>query len=250
MSSKYLTISIAALSVSILLSTPASAGGGGDPLTRWLDQSLRKESMVPSVGTDVSASAADAAADAARGIEATKKAPEAVARSRQAPENGRAAIERLNAYFNGIGVLTANFVQTNADGRKVSGTLMLKRPGEFRFAYAAPSTLEIVSDGRKVAIRDSRLRTNDVYPLDQTPLKFLVKDRFDIAKDTKVTDVKTERDGTIRVSFEDGATFGGTSRVELTFDASKDSLKDWTLTDPQGYRTVVTLSDIVVRESF
>jgi hypothetical protein len=73
---------------------------------------------------------------------------------------------------------------------EVSGATLLKRPGQLRFAYAPPSTLEIVSDGRNVAIRDKKLGTNDVYPIGQTPLKFLVQERFDLARDTQVRNLR------------------------------------------------------------
>jgi outer membrane lipoprotein-sorting protein len=161
------------------------------------------------------------------------------------PTTPEAAIERLNAHFNRIDALTATFVQT-AGGRRSQGTLSLKRPGQMRFAYAPPSTLEIVSDGRSVAIRDSKLGTNDVYPIGQTPLKFLLKDQFDLARDTKIRNVQTNPDGTIVVRFDDSATFGGTSKVTLHFDARRNRLKEWTVVDPQGYETTIVLSDVEV----
>jgi outer membrane lipoprotein-sorting protein len=164
------------------------------------------------------------------------------------PTTPAAAIERLNAHFNGIDALTATFVQT-AGGQRSQGTLSLKRPGQMRFAYAPPSTLEIVSDGRSVAIRDRKLGTNDVYPIGQTPLKFLLQDHFDLARDTKIRNVQTNPDGTIVVRFDDSATFGGTSKVTLHFDARRNRLREWTIVDPQGYETTIVLSgvDVVTR---
>jgi outer membrane lipoprotein-sorting protein len=162
------------------------------------------------------------------------------------PTSPTAALERVNGYFNGIDQLTAYFVQTSGTGQKSEGTLALKRPGQLRFAYAPPSTLEVVSDGRSVAIRDKKLGTNDVYPVGQTPLKFLLKDQFDLARDTQLRDVQTAPDGMVTVKFEDSATFGGTSKVTLRFDARAGQLKQWTVVDPQGFETNVTLSDVNV----
>lgn len=169
----------------------------------------------------------------------TPAAPRAI------PNSPEAAVERLNAYFNSIDVLTASFVQQSAGGR-VEGTLYLKRPGQIHFAYAPPSSLEIVSDGRSVAVRDKKLGTNDVYPIGQTPLKFLVQDRFDLARDTKVRDVQTSPEGIITVRFDDSATFGGTSKITLRFDARANKLRQWTVLDPQGFETSVILSDVNV----
>ena len=160
------------------------------------------------------------------------------------PTTRAEAIARVNAYVNGIDTLTGRFVQYGGDGRRAEGTLYIQRPGRLRFAYNPPSTLEIVADGRSVAIRDSKLKTNDVYPIGQTPLKFLLKDGFDLSRDTKLKDVDIGSDGVISVTFEDSATVGGTSRVTLRFDARNNTLKQWTVVDPQGYETSIALSDL------
>jgi len=159
------------------------------------------------------------------------------------PEEG---ISALNAHFNGIDQMMAAFVQVGAEGKRAEGTLTLQRPGRFRFAYSAPSTLEIISDGRNVAIRDAKLRTNDVYPVNQTPLKFLVQEHFDLAKHTKVRDVRTGKDGVVTAVFEDSTTLGGTSIVELTYDSKGDRLVRWVVTDPQGFKTTVDLNDVEI----
>ena len=162
------------------------------------------------------------------------------------PTSPAAAVARVNGYFNSIDQLTASFVQTNPGGQSMQGTLTLKRPGQLRFSYAPPSTLEVVSDGRSVAVRDKKLGTNDVYPVGQTPLKFLMKDDFDLSRDTQVRDVQTAPDGLVTVKFEDSATFGGTSKISLRFDARAGRLRGWTVLDPQGFETTVALSDVNV----
>lgn len=160
------------------------------------------------------------------------------------PSSPAAALERVNAYFNNMDQMSAYFVQKNPNGQQVEGTLSVRRPGQLHFAYAPPSTLEIVSDGRNVAIRDKKLGTNDVYPVGQTPLKFLLQDHVDLSRDTKVQDVQVARDGVITVRFEDSATLGGTSKITLRFDSRANALKQWTIVDAQGYETSVTLSGL------
>jgi outer membrane lipoprotein-sorting protein len=160
------------------------------------------------------------------------------------PTSPAAALERVNAYFNNMDQMSAYFVQKNPNGQQVEGTLSVRRPGQLHFAYAPPSTLEIVSDGRNVAIRDKKLGTNDVYPVGQTPLKFLVQENVDLAKDTKVRDVQIGRDGVITVSFDDSATLGGTSKITLRFDSRANALRQWTVVDSQGYETTVVLSGL------
>jgi outer membrane lipoprotein-sorting protein len=160
------------------------------------------------------------------------------------PRTPEEALDRVNAYFNSLDVMSAYFVQKNPNGQQAEGTLSMRRPGQFHFAYAPPSTLEVVSDGRNVAIRDKKLGTNDVYPVGQTPLKFLVQDNIDLSRDTKVRDVQVGRDGMVTVRFDDSATLGGTSKITLRFDSRANALKQWTIIDAQGYETSVTLSGL------
>lgn len=177
---------------------------------------------------------------------ATASAPAARALVPPLPATPAAALERVNRYLNSYDAITGRFIQFGADGRRAEGTLYVQRPGRLRFQYNPPSTLEIVADGRSVAVRDKKLRTNDVYSIGQTPLKFLLKDRIDLASDMKLIDVVNNPDGVVRVTLEDSATLGGTSRITLMFDAKNNTLKQWTVLDPQGYETSVALYDLDV----
>lgn len=152
-------------------------------------------------------------------------------------------LAQANAYFNGINTLSGNFVQIGADGRRIGGKLTLAKPGRLRFDYDQPSPLEVVADGTSVAVRDRKLNTQDLYFIAQTPLKFLLREKIDLARDLTVTDVASDP-GSVRISLEDRATLGGTSKIQLFFDAEMKTLSQWRITDPQGYVTTVTLSNL------
>lgn len=177
------------------------------------------------------------------------QAPASQAITKQAPTPGKpsldatTAVSRANAWFNANLIMVADFVQMGADGKRTDGKLYVQRPGRLRFEYAPPATLEIIADGTSVAVRDRKLATQDVYFISQTPLKFLLKDKIDIARDTQILDMKSD-DRSVMILIEDKATFGGTSRIRLVFDAVNFSLRQWTVTDPQGYETLVSLSNI------
>jgi outer membrane lipoprotein-sorting protein len=152
-------------------------------------------------------------------------------------------VAKANDYFNSAGTMVADFTQIGGDGRRTDGKLYVDRPGKMRFAYAPPATLEIIADGTSVAVIDRKLHTQDLYFIGQTPLKFLLKDHIDLANDTTIRDVtSTPTEATIDI--EDSQTFGGTSKVRLTFDTEPFALRQWTVTDPQGYETVVSLNDL------
>ena len=152
-------------------------------------------------------------------------------------------LARANDYFNTITTMSGRFVQISGNGGRVAGTLYVHRPGRVRFAYDEPSTIDVISDGRSVAVRDRRLATQDLYPVSQTPLKFLIGDRIELGRTIPVLGVErssTETD----VILQDSSTFGGTSRITLTFDAGMRELKKWRILDPQGFETTVSLSEL------
>jgi len=166
--------------------------------------------------------------------------PQAAAPDKLAPD---VAIDRANAYLNGATNMIADFVQVGADGRRSEGKLYVRRPGRMRFEYAQPATLEIVADGTSVAIRDRKLATQDMYFISQTPLKFLLKDKIDLRRDVKILGVVENKSGVV-ISIEDKATFGGTSLIKLIFEPRTFALKQWHVTDPQGYETLVSLFNV------
>lgn len=154
-----------------------------------------------------------------------------------------AVLAQANAYFNGMTTLSGNFVQIAADGRRIGGKLTLAKPGRLRFDYDQPSPMEVVADGTSVAVKDRKLKTQDLYFISQTPLKFLLRDKIDLARDLTVSDIANDPGG-IRISLEDRATLGGTSKIQLFFDAEVKTLSQWRITDPQGYQTTVQLSNL------
>ncbi len=152
-------------------------------------------------------------------------------------------IAKANEYFANTQTMVTDFAQIGADGRRTDGKLFVSKPGHMLFTYAPPATLEIVADGTSVAIIDRKLHTQDLYFISQTPLKFLLNDHLDLAHDTKILDVTSDA-SSASIVVEDHQTFGGTSQIRLTFSRDPFALKQWTVIDPQGYETVVSLSDI------
>ena len=148
-----------------------------------------------------------------------------------------------NAYFNSFQTLTGSFIQIGADGRRIGGKLSLVKPGRLRFEYDQPSPLEVVADGTSVAVRDRKLNTQDLYFISQTPLKFLLREKMDLARDLTVTEV-TNDPGGVRIALEDRSTLGGTSKIQLYFDAEMKTLSQGRITDPQGYLTTVQLTNL------
>jgi outer membrane lipoprotein-sorting protein len=152
-------------------------------------------------------------------------------------------VKRANAFFNASPVMTADFVQIGGDGKRAEGKLYVQRAGRLRFEYAAPATIELVSDGAQVLIKDRKLKSQTLYFIDQTPLKFLMKEKIDLEHDVKVVDTAVEDSG-VHVLLEDKATVGGESKIQLVFDSKSFKLTQWRITDPQGNETQLSLYNI------
>jgi outer membrane lipoprotein-sorting protein len=152
-------------------------------------------------------------------------------------------ISKINDFFNSNPTMIADFLQITSDGRRSEGQLLVQKPGRMHFEYNPPEKIQIIADGTSVAIRDKKLLIQDVYFIGQTPLKFLLSNHIDLSKDLRVLEVLSNKTS-ISVLVEDKATFGGTSRINLIFDPSTYQLKQWTIIDPQGYQTLVTLFNL------
>jgi outer membrane lipoprotein-sorting protein len=157
--------------------------------------------------------------------------------------NQKAQAARVSSYLSSLQTLVGNFVQVGPDGSKTKGDFYISKPGKVRFEYDAPSPIAIVADGSSVVVRDRKLATQDIYPLSQTPLRFLLSDRIDLLKDTNVVSV-TADDMFVSVTIEEKQALIGTSRLMLMIGAKDGQLKQWTVTDPQGYDTTVAVYNL------
>jgi len=157
--------------------------------------------------------------------------------------NQRAQAAKISAYLSALQNLSGNFVQVAPDGSRSTGSFFIQKPGKVRFEYDPPSPIAIVADGSSVAVRDQRLATQDLYPLSQTPLRFLLSDRLDLMRDTNVVAVSSD-DLFITVTIEEKQPLVGTSRLMLMMGAKDNQLKQWTITDPQGYDTTIAVYNL------
>ena len=157
--------------------------------------------------------------------------------------NQKAQAARVSTYLSSLQTLVGNFVQVASDGSKTKGDFYIQKPGKLRFEYDAPTPIAIVADGSSLVVRDTKLATQDIYPLSQTPLRFLLSDRIDLLKDTNVVSI-TADDVFISVTIEEKNVLVGTSRLMLMVGTKDGQLKQWTVTDPQGYDTTVAVYNL------
>ncbi len=155
----------------------------------------------------------------------------------------RAQADKVSQYLSSVQQMSGKFAQVGPDGTRVKGDFFIQKPGKVRFEYDPPTPIEIVADGQSVVVRNSRLATQDLYPLSQTPLRFLLSDRIDLLRDTNVVGIRSD-DVFVTIVIEEKQALIGTSRLMMMVGAKDFQLKQWTVTDPQGYDTTVAVSHL------
>jgi outer membrane lipoprotein-sorting protein len=152
-------------------------------------------------------------------------------------------IQQVNLYFNQMTGLKGVFVQTGADNKRQKGKFYVKKPGRFRFDYALPSKLVIVSDGEYLAIQDLDMKTDDRVALDQTTFRVLLRKDVDLLRDAQILDVQ-DVDDVIVLALQDKSP-ETPGKIKL-FLAKKPTLelREWITTDSQGLDTRMELNEV------
>lgn len=152
-------------------------------------------------------------------------------------------VEILSSHINGLETMQGRFIQIGPDGNRAEGYFVLHRPGRLLFRYLPPSRLEIVSDGTGLVVRDGSVGTHDLYPISQTPLRFLLEERIDLVREGNVLNVASEEEGLVTVLLQDETPIGR-GRIAITMSEEPLAIQQWTVTDPQGLETTVALFEV------
>lgn len=164
-------------------------------------------------------------------------------------------LEAVEAYLNNIKTMTARFIQQAPNGAMNRGTLKMQRPGHVRFEYSDDNPVLIVADGKTLNLIDYDMNEITKWPVMDTPLAFLLKDKIKlddtvelsfsgneaIANMISVTarDPKKPEQGSLTLIFE--SRYKENSDIELEV-----TLRAWQVIDAQGGLTTVSLSDVEI----
>jgi len=156
----------------------------------------------------------------------------------QAPD---ADLLRISNYLNGLGSMRGDFVQVGPDGKLSRGEFALRRPGRLRFAFAPPNRALIVADGTWVGVCDTQIGVFDRFPLSETPLDILLRDRVDLRDENAVQAIQ-RAEGQLRVrAIDPDAPEQGS--ITLIFSDVPLALRQWVIVDAQGLTTTVALEE-------
>jgi outer membrane lipoprotein-sorting protein len=156
-------------------------------------------------------------------------------------------VKQVSSYFNGLQTLKGSFAQTDPDNKRTRGKFFVKRPGKFRFDYGSASKKVVISDGKMLAIQDQDLANEDLVELDNTPFRILLRKDVDLVRDATVLEAQ-EADDVLTVTVQDKSP-DAPGRIQLfLMRKPKPELKEWVITDAQGLRTRVEVSEVVLNE--
>ncbi|KQT35074.1 cell envelope biogenesis protein LolA [Sphingomonas sp. Leaf412] len=160
----------------------------------------------------------------------------------QAPAADLAQVQR---HLSATNTMVADFTQTDRNGRTLTGTLTLKKPGKIRFQYQKGVPLLIVGDGKALTFIDYSVKQVQRWPIGNSPLGVLLDPNRDISRYAKV--VPSGNPGVLSVEAYDPKhpEYG---RITLVMARNAGSpaglmLQGWVALDSQGNRTTIRLSN-------
>ncbi|MDH3453190.1 MAG: outer membrane lipoprotein chaperone LolA [Gammaproteobacteria bacterium] len=160
-------------------------------------------------------------------------------------------LQRLETFTAQLESLRAQFVQSlfDAQGKAVQesrGTVLLQRPGRFRWEYRLPYEQLIVADGEKLWVYDTELQQVTVKPLDNAlgnaPI-MLLSERRPLQEDFTIHDLQP-RDGLQWVELEPRVKDTDFSRITLGMD--EQGMKVMELRDSFGQATEVRFFNLEI----
>ncbi|WP_294070258.1 outer-membrane lipoprotein carrier protein LolA [Sphingomonas sp.] len=156
-----------------------------------------------------------------------------------------ADLSHVRDHISTVQTMTADFVQTDAQGRSAAGTLQLKRPGHIRFQYGSGDLL-LVGDGKRLWFLDYQVGQKNSWDINKTPLGMLLAANPDVRRIGHLVPNPDKRIVVVRTS---GSGIIGTGTLVLAFLRSPSApaglqLYGWTAIDAQNKRTTVRLSNV------
>lgn len=162
-----------------------------------------------------------------------------------ADAQGRGDIAKVEAHLSAAQSMTANFVQTDAKGRTISGTMQLKRPGRIRFEYGPNADMLLVSDGKTLSFLDYEVGQKSTWSVAKSPLSVLLSGNPDLSRIARIVPTKDSRILIVRARDSRRPEFGTMILGFVRSPAAPGGLllQGWTAIDAQNKRTKVTLSN-------
>lgn len=162
-----------------------------------------------------------------------------------AAQPANADLAQVQAHLRAMDSMTAQFSQTDRNGKTLGGTLTLKKPGKIRFQYEKGVPILIVGDGKALWFIDYSVRQVQRWPIGNSPLGILINPDSDLARVARVIPGTDARTLTVDARDPRHPEYG---RITLSFARAASGpagliLMGWSATDAQNNRTTIRLFD-------
>jgi outer membrane lipoprotein-sorting protein len=151
----------------------------------------------------------------------------------------------VQSHLKSTNSMTANFVQTDRNGQRLSGQLTLKRPGKIRFQYQKGVPLLIVGDGSSLTMIDYEVRQVQRWPVKNSPLGALLDPDRDLTKYARVLPTGSGDVLSVEVKDPKRPEYGTITMVFVRDSAAPAGLRlrGWVALDSQNNRTRIDLTN-------
>jgi outer membrane lipoprotein-sorting protein len=160
-----------------------------------------------------------------------------------APATGDLAL--VQDHLRSVDSLTADFSQTDRNGKTLDGTLTLKKPGKIRFQYEKGVPILIVGDGKALWFLDYSVRQKQRWPIGNSPLGVLLDPNKDLTRFAKLLPTNDPRIISVEANDPRHPEYGRITLVFVRNPAAPGGLmmQGWVALDAQNNRTTIRLSN-------
>ncbi|MDB5678183.1 outer membrane lipoprotein carrier protein LolA [Sphingomonas bacterium] len=153
-------------------------------------------------------------------------------------------LAKVQAHLSAVQSMTAAFTQTDRNGKMLTGTLSLKRPGKIRFQYEKGVPILVVADGNSLWFLDYSVKQKQRWPIGGSPLGVLLDPSKDIGRFAKVVPTADPSILSVEANDPKHPEYG---RITMIFEKNGSApaglmLIGWVALDAQNNRTTIRLS--------
>ena len=153
-----------------------------------------------------------------------------------------AAVQR---HLQSITTMTADFSQSDRNGKVLTGVLTIKNPGKLRFQYQKGVPILIVAESGALTFIDYSVKQVQRWPIKNSPLGVLLDPSRDITRYAKLVPGFDNRLVSVEANDPKHPEYG---RITLVFarDAAAPGglmLQGWVALDSQNNRTTIRLTN-------
>lgn len=162
-----------------------------------------------------------------------------------APAAPSTEADRAIAALRAITTMRADFVQTDRNGQRLTGTITLQRPGKIRFQYQPGVPLLIVSDGSALTMIDYEVRQVSRWPIRNSPLGALLDPNKDVARYARLVPTANPNVTSLDIKDPRHPEYGTLTLIMVRNPAAPGGyqLDSWVTLDSQNQRTAIRLSN-------